>query len=155
MTTQFTTKRRQPNSFHRSDRCLLRSDSGGRACTGTEQVKHKQQYQVSNLPGLRGTSSGGNSINNQSLGGRLFQTNGRPNPARCAVAKRFALRPRHTRRTKQQCHMEREKYRGHHRGYFPDCHAGAAGGELEQLNFLQWSHTTPGISILALFGNKT
>jgi probable HAF family extracellular repeat protein len=32
---------------------------------GSAQMKAKQQYLVSNLPGLGGTSSGGNSINNQ------------------------------------------------------------------------------------------
>src|SRR5205809_6465192 len=32
---------------------------------GPQAVKAKTQYQVSNLPGLGGTSSGGNSINNQ------------------------------------------------------------------------------------------
>ena len=62
MTTQITTKR---GSLRRSHRCLLRSDCRASACTGQAQAKARPQYQVSNLASLGGTSSGGNSINDQ------------------------------------------------------------------------------------------
>src|SRR5262245_66578636 len=35
--------------------------------------------------------------------------------------------------------MEREKYTGPHRGYFPDCRSRATGGALEQFLLLLWA----------------
>ena len=66
MTTQFITKRVSQIRF-----IALISVCCGAALTvvqAQEQmpVKHGTQYQVSSLPALGGTSSGGNSINNQS-----------------------------------------------------------------------------------------
>src|SRR2546429_9083047 len=46
---------------------------------GPQAVKAKTQYQVSNLPGLGGTSSGGNSINNQTWVAGYSRLAGDPN----------------------------------------------------------------------------
>ena len=73
MTTQFKTKRASQTLF-----ILLIAVCCGATLTPVhaqkpEAMKAKSQYQVSSLPTLGGTSNAGNSINDQSLGGRLFQ----------------------------------------------------------------------------------
>ena len=65
MTTQFITKKTSQNLL-----IILAAVSCGAALTpaqaqGPQAVKAKTQYSVSNLPGLGGTSNGGNSINDQ------------------------------------------------------------------------------------------
>jgi hypothetical protein len=65
MTTQFTT-----NTTSQGLLIILAAACCGAALTpaqaqGPQAVKAKTQYSVSNLPGLGGTSSAGNSINNQ------------------------------------------------------------------------------------------
>ena len=94
------------------------------------KAKPKTQYHVSTLASLGGTSSGGNSINDQSWVAGYSRLPDRNRHA--TLWRNGALtRPLHPRRTKQQCNVEREKYRGNHRGYFPNSHAGAARRELE------------------------
>ena len=66
MTTQFTTKRASQNLL-----IILAAVCYGAALLpahgqGPEATKARRQYQVSNLPDFGGTSSGGNSINDQS-----------------------------------------------------------------------------------------
>jgi len=50
----------------------------------------------------------------------------------------FALRPRTLGGPNSRCHMEREKYGGNHRGYFPDCDLEPLGG-LGVRVFLQYA----------------
>src|SRR5919106_2645114 len=129
MTTQFKTKRASQILFIILIAVCCGAVLAPALAQRTAQTRARTQYQVSNLPGLGGTSNGGNSINDQTwVSGyaRLPDRN-----RRCAVAKRRAFRPRHTWWTKQQCHMEREKYRGNHRGYFPNCRPAAARRKLE------------------------
>ena len=132
MTTQFKTKRASQTLFIVLISYLLRSDTNTGACTkARSNARQESQYQVSNLPTLGGTSSGGNSINDQSwVAGYSRLTGIRTGTLRCGETV-LLTRPRHTWRTKQQCHMEREEYRGHHRGYFSDCRSGASRGGLE------------------------
>ena len=54
-------------------------------------AKHRTQYQVSNLDALGGTSSGGNSINDQSWVAGYSRLTGDQDPARYAMAKRSSL----------------------------------------------------------------
>ena len=66
MTTQLTTKRSSEILFTiLIALCFVAAFAPAHA-QGPEAVKAQTQYQVSNLPGLGGTNSGGNSINNQS-----------------------------------------------------------------------------------------
>src|SRR5438552_16459822 len=66
MTTQFTTKRSSKILFTiLIPLCSIATLALAHA-QGSEAVKAKSQYQVSNLPDFGGTSSGGNSINDQS-----------------------------------------------------------------------------------------
>src|SRR6266568_9042421 len=66
MTTQFTTKRVSRTFFIILTAIWCGAPLAVVLAQGSAQVKAKQQYQVSNLPGLGGTSNGGNSINDQS-----------------------------------------------------------------------------------------
>ena len=61
MTTQLTTKRASQSLF-----MILIAVCCGAAMAQTQPNAKKVQYQVSNLASLGGTSSGGNSINDQS-----------------------------------------------------------------------------------------
>jgi len=65
-----------------------------------EQIpaKHRRQYQVSSLPTLGGTSSAGNSINDQSWVAGYSRLTGNQSRARYFMAQRFVARPPHTRR---------------------------------------------------------
>ena len=102
-------------------------------------ARHGTQYRVSNLDTLGGTSSGGNSINNRSWVAGYSRLTGDQSRHAALWRNRHATcvaRSRYPRRTKQQCHMEREKYRRHHCGHFPDCRSGAAWGSLEQRGLL-------------------
>ena len=74
MTTQFTTKRASQTLFIILIAVCCGATLAPVHAQKPEAMKAKSQYQVSTLPDLGGTSSGGNSINDQSLGGRLFQT---------------------------------------------------------------------------------
>src|SRR2546422_5763131 len=66
MTTQFTTKRSSKILFTiLIPLCSIATLALAHA-QGSEAVKAKAQYQVSTLPDFGGTSSGGNSINDQS-----------------------------------------------------------------------------------------
>src|SRR6266540_3019218 len=65
MTTQFTTKRVSRTFFIILTAIWCGAPLAVVLAQGSAQVKAKQQYQVSNLPGLGGTSNGGNSINDQ------------------------------------------------------------------------------------------
>src|SRR6266566_2446828 len=65
MTTQFTVKRVSRIFFIILTAVWCGAPLALVLAQGSAQVKAKQQYQVSNLPGLGGTSSGGNSINDQ------------------------------------------------------------------------------------------
>src|SRR6266487_1215497 len=65
MTTQFTIKRVSRIFFIILTAVWCGAPLALVLAQGSAQVKAKQQYQVSNLPGLGGTSSGGNSINDQ------------------------------------------------------------------------------------------
>jgi probable HAF family extracellular repeat protein len=65
MTTQFTTKRTSQNLLVILAAVCCGATLAPALAQGPVQTKAKLQYQVSNLPGLGGTSSGGNSINNQ------------------------------------------------------------------------------------------
>ena len=92
MITQLITKRTSRNPL-----IVLISICCGAALTPAHAqdqtpARHGTQYRVSNLDSSGGTSSGGNSINDQKLGGRLFQTDRRSDPARCAVAKPANIR---------------------------------------------------------------
>ena len=125
MTTQFKIKRASETLF-----IILIAVCSGAILAPVhaqkpEAIKARTQYQVSDLPEFGGTSSGGNSINDQSWVAGYSRLAGKE-PARCAVAKQFAHRPRHTWWTKQQCHMEREEYSRHHRGYFSNRRSGAS-----------------------------
>src|SRR4029453_2845793 len=67
MTTQFKTKRASQTLFiFLTAVCCGVTPASVRA-QGPGQTKAKLQYQVSDLPGLGGTSNGGNSINDQTL----------------------------------------------------------------------------------------
>src|SRR6266480_3476205 len=66
MTTQFRTKRVNRTFFIILTAVCCGAPLAVVLAQGSAQVKAKQQYQVSTLPGLGGTSSGGNSINDQS-----------------------------------------------------------------------------------------
>ena len=129
MTTQFATKRASQTFFI----ALIAVCYGATLppAHAQAQTKTKTQYQVSKLPGLGGTNSAGNSLNNQTWVAGYSRLTGDQDPPRYAVAQRFAARPRHTRWTQQQRRMEREKHRGNHRGYFPNSRSGATGGVLE------------------------
>jgi probable HAF family extracellular repeat protein len=66
MTTQLTTKRSSEILFTILIALCFVAALAPAHAQGPEAVKAQTQYQVSNLPGLGGTNSGGNSINNQS-----------------------------------------------------------------------------------------
>src|SRR3989442_3901239 len=66
MTTQLTTKRSSEILFTILIALCSVAALAPAHAQGPEAVKAKTQYQVSNLPGLGGTSNGGNSINDQS-----------------------------------------------------------------------------------------
>jgi probable HAF family extracellular repeat protein len=66
MTTQLTTKRYSEILFTILIALCFVAALAPAHAQGPEAVKAQTQYQVSNLPGLGGTNSGGNSINNQS-----------------------------------------------------------------------------------------
>jgi probable HAF family extracellular repeat protein len=65
MTTQFITRRVGRIFFSILTAVCCGAPLALVLAQGSAQMKAKQQYLVSNLPGLGGTSSGGNSINNQ------------------------------------------------------------------------------------------
>jgi probable HAF family extracellular repeat protein len=65
MTTQFTTKRTCQILFIILLGVCCGATVAPAHAQGEKAAKAKTQYQVSNLPGLGGTNSGGNSINNQ------------------------------------------------------------------------------------------
>src|SRR5213593_4772708 len=66
MTTQFTTKRASQILFIGLVTVCCAAILTPVQAQRPEATKARQQYQVSNLPSLGGTSSGGNSINDQS-----------------------------------------------------------------------------------------
>src|SRR6266511_4414953 len=66
MTPQFTTKRISETFFIVMIAVCFRASLVPAHAQGPGAAKARTQYQVSNLPGLGGTSSGGNSINDQS-----------------------------------------------------------------------------------------
>jgi probable HAF family extracellular repeat protein len=66
MTIQLTTKRTSEILFTILIALCFVAALAPAHAQGPEAVKAQTQYQVSNLPGLGGTNSGGNSINNQS-----------------------------------------------------------------------------------------
>src|SRR5438034_11494099 len=66
MTTQFTTKRASQILFIGLITVCCAAILAPVQAQRPEAIKARQQYQVSNLPSLGGTSSGGNSINDQS-----------------------------------------------------------------------------------------
>src|SRR5438093_4920234 len=66
MTPQFTTKRVSQILFIGLITVCCAAILAPVQAQRPEATKARQQYQVSNLPGLGGTSSGGNSINDQS-----------------------------------------------------------------------------------------
>src|SRR5882724_5158373 len=65
MTTQFTTKRASQILFIGLITVCCAAILAPVQAQRPEATKARQQYQVSNLPSLGGTNSGGNSINNQ------------------------------------------------------------------------------------------
>ena len=65
MTTQFTTKRASKNLFIGLITVCCAAILAPVQAQRPEATKARPQYQVSNLPGLGGTNSGGNSVNNQ------------------------------------------------------------------------------------------
>src|SRR5206468_10334898 len=66
MTTQFTTKRGSQTLFIVLIALCCGATLAPVHAQKPEAIKAKSQYQVSNLPDFGGTSSGGNSINDQS-----------------------------------------------------------------------------------------
>ena len=130
---------------------LIVACCGAAQAQAPAQAKPKAQYNVSTLASLGGTSSGGNSINDQSWVAGYSRL---PDRNRHAALWRNGLltRPRHTRRTKQQCHMEREKYRGNHRGYFPNCRRRSRSARAGVARLSTVRLTTSAISISGSFG---
>ena len=100
MTTQITTKRANQILVIGLISSLLRCGSSASACTGTDS--RQSMKLIIKYPAfliLGGTSSAGNSINDQSWVAGYSRLTGNQTRHAVSVAKRFAARPPHTRRT--------------------------------------------------------
>ena len=130
MTTQFKTKRASQTLFIVLIAVCCGAILAPVHAQKPEAMKAKTQYQVSTLPGLGGTSNGGNSINDQSWVAGYARL---PNRNRHAALWRNSLLtdlgtlggPN------SSVTWNVKNTAGHHRGYFSDCRSGASRGGLE------------------------
>ena len=154
MTTQFTTKRASQILFIVLTSCLLRSGSSAGACTETSaQQRHNRNT------GCRTSLSSAERVAAETAsmtraGWQAIPDCRRGTRHAALWRNSLAARPRHTRRTKQQCHMEREKYRRESSWVFPKLPTRSRSARAGVARLSTVRLTTSAISISGSFGNR-